>query len=733
MTNQEAVRGTLKRVHREKGSWFAGTLETADKQLVSIAGVASAGIPQIGCELELTGEASTHPVYGKQFKFRTLKSVLPSTREGTLRFLATFPGIGPGKAAKIWDAWGAEAAQIITDTPSRLSEIKGLGGLVEAVGADVLERADSIRVETLLCNMGFGERTREKIREEFGDGLSRVLEENPYKLVRVARVSFSQVDNAVMALGQFPVESPFRAAAAVLQSLKDESDNGHTWVEAGNVPELLGKMKLTYPIPSDAIERGIANATEHGMIRRIIGDGEAVIGYAVPFLAKAEENIAATLAAMLREPAPLGRFDAIPEAMREALTDAQKVAVLMAIEHRVAVLTGGPGTGKTYVTKSIIAAIRSAIEAREIVIVAPTGKAAKRANEVTGNEAMTMHRLAGMLGNTGSDDEQPRFVIVDESSMADVETLDMLLRALTRSDLRILFVGDVDQLPSVGPGRVLADLIASGAVPVTRLTEVMRQAAESRIIANAHLLNSGRAMNHEITPREDWFAVLGVNEGTDLESLADRIVRTAIRAEEKWGYSMMRGEILVLAGQRAHKVLGVKALNAKMRFVFNPPTGDGRELYGFRVGDRVLVTANDYSLGVVNGDVGIVSSLALRTDKDMEGNPEKPAVWVRLDGAGEVKIPDAKISTLQLAFAMTVHKAQGSEAPFVIVVAHTCMGWALQRPLLYTAITRAKERVCVVSTAKALGIATAKADAGRRFTRLAGLVRSAAAGMGVAK
>lgn len=397
------------------------------------------------------------------------------------------------------------------------------------------------------------------------------------------------------------------------------------------------------------------------------------------------------------------------------LNELQKKAVEMACKNRFFVLTGGPGTGKTTAVISIIRAFGDS----DIAILAPTGKAAKRASEVTGLNAMTIHRFIGTVRARIARGEHhgiPRVVIIDECSMVDASLFGALICLLDnyrKKDIRVIMIGDVDQLPSIGAGRVLADIIESGRVPVVRLVEIMRQADDSLIVSNARCINDGRGA--EVKNGSDFEIITG----DDHEFLIDRI-RDSLKEATGRGLDIYN-DIQVLVGQKRSE-LGAESLNAIIRNVYNPPHRKKAEMIGyggqslFRVGDKVLCTENDYELGVVNGDQGIVKHISQLSNGQY-------SITVTIDDR-DVVFTDDQIDSLMQAWAMTVHRSQGSEYPLVLVVMHSgLMAWSMQRALVYTAITRAKNQVKVFCREGDLALASRKANI-HRDTRLGALLRS---------
>lgn len=725
------LEGTLVGVRVQRGAWFVGVLRDDDNREHAITGTALSGVPTPGSKLSLLGRFEESS-YGPQFRFDSLMAVIPETREGAISYLATFDGIGPVSAERIVDALGETApAQILAD-PSCLARVPGLRmGQAESVAAQVASRRETAQVDVLLHQMGFGPGIRRRIAEHFGERLAHVLQHFPYDLVDVPRVSFTAVDNALMHLGHVQPHDPLRATAAIAHVLMEQSRNGHTWLTEATLATELGKLRVAKPFPPDAIALGLEKGAERGKLRRV---GEAA--WATPAIAEAEEFIAARLVELAAEQSEFGSLADVPEGILAALVEEQRAALDLTMRSKVMVLTGGPGTGKTYTLNAILRALGpQARDSGGIIVVAPTGKAAKRAQDVTGHPAMTVHRFC--LSSVTEEMGIPRVVVCEESSMADVELFAMLLRATMRDDLRLVVVGDVNQLPSVGPGRVLADILASGVVPTVRLTRIMRQAEGSRIITNAHRINRGERPDLSRSEAGDWFTIMGScgKDAHDDEKQAEQreLVQRIVGAVEYFrgrGLDPMR-QVQVLSGQRQGE-LGVARLNQVLRDRFNPasPSKPEVERYGerFRVGDKMMVTANDYGLGVVNGDTGVIAAV-VPADKERE---QKLGVLLSLDDGRTVLFEDDAIDTIKHAFAMTVHKSQGSEYEAVVVVMHSSLYWACQRCLLYTAVTRGRRHVVLVGNHAGLHAAIQNSSPERRNTRLRGLMQATAEARGMA-
>lgn len=708
-TSNAVVEGRLVRVRAEKDGWFAGEVATQRGNVDVSGGVGATPCP--GCHLRLTGSFHDHPVYGRQFKFTVIEASLPTDSAGVEEFLKTIPEIGKSRAAMISRELGGQAVTKILADPACLAKVPGIGkSLTVKIAAAIAEKKNTAVTEQQLCAMGLSTSQRKKARDLFGEQVDQTLSEDPYKFVSVPGVSFATVDRYVLAVKNWSRSDPRRLSAAIVQAAKHSCEWGHTWSPGGLLREGASRVAST-PLSPEDFSVGLERAVTDGFVVRI----ETVDGYALSEIAENETYVAERIAQMLASPRSLGGIDLVSEERRSRLTTEQAAAVETAVRERVAVLTGGPGRGKTFT----LAAILEAFGGADVAFCAPTGKAAKRASESVGIEATTIHRLIGRLARIGDEDEDvstenwPTVVVIDECSMVDVSLMARLLRSLepVNDSLRLVLVGDADQLPSIGPGRVLADLIDAG-VPTARLTLPMRQAAESRIVKNADNVNDGSPIDSSPTQNGDWFSVYD----EDAERLSDKVVKLFTERSRAAGFDP-ETDVVVLSPQRKTP-LGVETLNQKIRDFVNPPDGspeivdkNGKSL--FRAKDRVLVTQNDYELGVVNGDTGIVCEVI---PKNVEEKKEARVAVVVDDR--RVEFVGDQIKNLTHAWAMTVHKSQGSEYPLVIVVSHDCMKWGLQRCLLYTAITRGKKRVVLTGTERAVKEAIANDKPMVRFTAL---------------
>ena len=709
--NLETISGKLIKVRVERENWFAGVIYDGTRNVSISTSVPC--IPPIGSILTLKGEWEDS-LYGKQFKAKSADIQIPDTREGVLGFLQTVPNIGEVRARLIVDRLGADAIKKMVEDPTC---IKGIGGLgvkqAEVAVADLRERKNMIESEALLAEMGFGMKLRQRIAKDAGDNLRKMIDENPYRLLNIEGVTFYHIDAWVLKTNRMSTDDPMRVAAVVVEALKKQEEFGHTWADAQTIIGGAKKLNLARPVPYEALPAGIQKAIAEEMITPVPN------GFGLRPLVAAEDNCFYKLTGLLSANAELGSIDLIDPAQLAMLTSEQRSAVDNAIKNRVSGLTGGPGTGKTFTSKTILAAFPNT----SIAVVAPTGKAAKRAAEVTGYQASTIHRFIGRVKSALAADPPepiekviPQVILVDEASMVDVKLFSQLLTTVVmREDVRIIIVGDVDQLPSIGAGRILGDLIECGKIPFVRLTQVMRQAGESTIISNAYRINNGEMPL--TTTKEDW--LYGQATSGDREAEAEQIIGWVksfmTKRVQKMGFDPIK-DVQILTGQRRTS-LGTQNLNEIVREALNPPSVSKAEIRTkdnvvlFREGDKVMFTSNDYELGVVNGDQGIITRI-----KDSKKVSERE-VEVLLDSGEKVVATNGQIDDIVQAWVVTVHKSQGSEYPVVVTICHETMSWALQRALFYTAVTRGKKHVVVFGNDSALQKAV-KGATPLRMTRL---------------
>ncbi|MCL6581750.1 MAG: ATP-dependent RecD-like DNA helicase, partial [Firmicutes bacterium] len=664
-----------------------------------------------GERLRLEGAWVDHPEYGRQFKVSSYQVVLPQTPEAVERYLASgmVRGIGPATAKRLVAHFGADVLRVLEEDPGRLTEVEGVGPTRARLIAESFASQKGVRdVMLFLQSVGMSPSLAARVFHHYGEGVVAALRENPYRLAdEVFGVGFKTADQIALNMGVSPA-SPQRLQAGIRYLLGQLTQDGHVfgpreWVES-RVAEGLG-------VDRDLVARETDSLVTEGSLRlENLDEGQAV--YLAP-LYHAERAVAAKL----RFLAGVGGDDRShpagpgPEEVRAAAAEAgielspeQALAVEEAFRHGVLVVTGGPGTGKTTIIDCLIRLCR----ARRLVplLAAPTGRAAKRMTEATGYEARTIHRtLEVVYTPTGGlefqrNEDNPLeadMVIVDEMSMVDLLLMHHLLRAV-EPPTRLVLVGDVDQLPAVGPGTVLRDLIASDVLPVVRLGRIFRQAAESLIVLNAHRINRGQMplLNEK---DGDFFFI--EEEGPDrvLETVVELVSRRLPDRLRELGLSAdPLQDIQVLSPMRRTPV-GVDNLNVELQRALNPPGWGKVEVGGrtppFRTGDKVMQTRNNYLKEVFNGDIGVIRAVDQESGQVAVAFPGET-------GPRVVVYERDELEELVLAYATTVHKSQGSEYPVVVMPVVTQHYVMLQRHLLYTAVTRAKKIVVLVGTKKAL-------------------------------
>ncbi|MCC6417422.1 MAG: ATP-dependent RecD-like DNA helicase [Gemmataceae bacterium] len=674
--------------------------------------------PVVGEYVEATGAWQQDRDHGLQFKADDLRTTPPHTAAGIEKYLASglVKGIGKHYARKIVAVFGERTLQVIDESPAFLQEIKGIGPRrVQRIRESWREQRAVRSIMVFLQSNGVGTARAVRIYKTYGDRAVAMVRENPYRLAtEVWGFGFDTADQLARRLGIDPA-SPLRARAALRYKLQQLSyDRGHcAYPEAALIDETTVMTGIDRAVIAEAVEH---HRREEELVREPWGGGEEPWLYLKP-LFLAEMGVARAVRALGEGGHPLPGLDVeralgwVEQKMGLELAPTQRDAIRQAATRKVLVITGGPGTGKTTLVRGILEIF--AARRLRIALCAPTGRAAKRLSETTGREAKTIHRLLEFdpaFGGFRRDRENylaTDLLIVDEASMVDVVLMNQLLRAVPAWACVVL-VGDVDQLPSVGPGAVLKDVIASKAVPVVRLTEIFRQAGQSGIVRAAHCVNSGEEPASCEPGKGDFYVV---HADTPEEILRKLILMVRERIPARFGLDPVR-DVQVLAPTNRTE-LGTLNLNARLQEVLNPPDrlGDGpqvqRDGKTFRVGDKVLQTVNNYQKEVFNGDIGRIGAI----------DEQERELTVEYDGR-TVVYDFGELDELALAYSLSIHRSQGSEYPAVVIPLHTQHYLMLQRNLLYTAITRGKKLVVLVGTPKAIAMAVQRQDTAARYTGL---------------
>ena len=703
MVEQTEINGIISSVIylNDENGYAVVRMETDSGEMVTAVGC----LPYIAPGEMISAEGSwvTHAQHGRQFKIEQSNRLLPTSADGIYEYLAgsTVKGIGPATAALIVDRFKEKSLDILEMHPEKLAEIKGIS-LTKAkdLSASFKKQAGVRRLTEFLCAYGIKPLVALKLYRAYGSAALETVHENPY-IISASHIgaSFAEADNLALELG-IEGDSINRISAAVLFELQHNSGNGHCFIPRD---KLIAATSQLISVPADLVSDAIDSLSENG---GLVCDKVANLNVCyLTELYEAETYTAQRLKSMVglktKSSANIERLITKLESLYDiSYAPLQKQSIELALNNRILVITGGPGTGKTTILKGILS-LYDELEL-ETLLAAPTGRAAKRMSELTGREASTIHRLLG--AKMAEDGETVVFskhegdplncdaLVLDECSMVDITLMSSLLKALKPS-CRLVLVGDADQLPSVGPGNVFSDIIRSQTVPTVRLTEIFRQKGDSRIVRNAHMINRGEHPDFEANTG-DFFRLRRLNGGTAVETIVELCAR---RLPENM--KIPSASIQVLSPTRKGET-GTVNLNKRLQTALNPPSESKKEkLFGeavFRVGDRVIQTKNNYDTiwktkdgvsgaGVYNGDIGTIAQIDPITETLTVDFEDKLATY-----------SFEMLNELEHAWALTVHKSQGSEYRAVVLALSGDVQMLLTRGVLYTAVTRAKELLIMV-------------------------------------
>ena len=707
----ESLEGRLDRIlfQNEDTAWSVVRLEVPgiDNPVTAVGNLL--GVRE-GELLRLSGQWVTDPKYGRQFRVEAYLAIKPTTLLGIEKYLASglVEGIGPAMAKRLVKHFGQETIDVIESHHHRLTEVEGIGQVRAArIRAAWAEGREVKEVMIFLQSHGVSPAYASRIFKQYGKRALGLVRENPYRLaLEVVGIGFKKADQIARSLG-FEVESPYRAEAGTLHVLFESAEEGHVFIPRA---ELLSRARNVLNVRPVLVEHAI---------EKLAGDGRLKIDQGRVYLVglhQAEQQAADALRALMpsdvlpdRTPSFENELAEFERAEGIELAEEQRSAVQAAVTRRVVVITGGPGTGKTTIVNAIIQILEK--QRKRVLLAGPTGRAAKRLSETTGKEAKTIHRLlefdpkARAFARTQDAPLEADALIVDEVSMVDLLLFANLVDAVPRSASLIL-VGDVDQLPSVGPGRVLEDVIESGRASVIELRQIFRQADRSLIVENAHRINRGEMphLDFDRSKPQDFYVIERRTSDAVLDTIEEVVTQ---RIPQRFGLDPMN-DIQLLTPM--HKgLLGATNLNHRLQALLNPvkPQSLKRGPYEFSRGDKVMQTTNAYDLGVFNGDLGQVAWV----------DEEEKKLTALFDGRS-VTYGAAELEQLTLAYACSIHKSQGSEYPAVVIPVSTDHYVMLHRNLFYTAVTRGRQLVVLVGSRRALRLAIENTRQNQRWSGL---------------
>ncbi len=715
-TKEETISGLVERVtfhSPDTGFCVLRIKIRGHRNLITLVGSTPSAQP--GVYIHATGRWDNHREHGLQFRAELLTVTPPTTTEGIERYLGSgmIKGIGPVYARKLVGAFGDAVFEVIEQTPDKLKEVDGIGPVrAKTIAAGWADQKAIREIMLFLQSHGISTSRALRIYKTYGVKAISLMMDNPYCLAKDIRgIGFKTADEIALRLG-IDKDSVIRARAGISYTLMEAMNDGHCALPEDNLLTLAEKL---LEIPKQSLADALALELRDGnVVADTIAEKNCIF---LPHLWHAEKTISERLISLSSANLPWPAIDptrAIPWVEKRLgikLAESQKKAVALALKAKVLVITGGPGVGKTTIVNAILKILMA--KGARVALAAPTGRAAKRLSESTSLPAKTIHRLLEFDPISGGFKRSMEFpvecdlLVVDETSMVDVPLMASLMQAMAAS-AALIIVGDVDQLPSVGPGQVLTDVIESKKIPVTRLTEIFRQAARSRIITNAHRVNQGimPVLSRPQTGDSDFYFV-ETDEPADAVSKIVELVKT--RIGRRFGLNPVR-DIQVLCPMQRGGV-GARSLNIELQKVLNPGFEDqlAVERFGFtyRIGDKVMQTENDYDKEIFNGDIGFIDAI----------DPDAREVVIKFDERA-VKYDFGELDEIVLCYATTIHKSQGSEYPAVVIPIMTQHYVMLERNLLYTGITRGERLVVLVGQKKALGMAVQGRRTRFRWTKL---------------
>lgn len=721
--------GTVKAIiYRSEDTGFT-VLELTDETGEDMTAIGEMPLAGVGERVELTGQWTEHKTYGHQFRAETCKTLAPATLTALKNYLASglIKGVGESTAQAIVQTFGMETLDVLEKEPARLAEVPGIGQIrAQTIGASYGAQLGLRDIMLGLQKYGVTIGQAMKLYKIYGELCLAKIEENPYRLIDdVEGIGFKTAD-AIARNGGVEPDAPYRLRAGLKYTLQWARQEGHTYLPREKLVEVAAGLLQAEIAP---VERTLTELLLEGQLIQEQLPGED--GIFLPGMFRTEQDCALRLLRLQGQSAldnpffrPKAQIARLEQQLDITLAPAQRQAVELALKAGALVITGGPGTGKTTILRFVITLLEEM--GTEYALCAPTGRAAKRMGEATGRDASTIHRLLeysygeGGFGRNAENTLLADVVIVDEMSMVDVPLMAALLRALAPGT-RLIMVGDSDQLPSVGPGNVLRDMVDSGQIPVVRLTEIFRQSGRSAIVTNAHRINEGQM------PILEGLEDFGFEPMEEQEAVIRRLIALNSGKAAKLGAQEPLQDIQVLAPMKKGP-LGVYQLNKRLQEALNPPAHKKKERkYGdvvFREGDKVMQIKNDYRLawtrslphqppemgeGVYNGDLGTIMSIDLY----------EQTLEVLFDDGRSAVYSFSMLEELELAYCISIHKSQGSEFPIVLLPLLGGPPMLLNRNLLYTAVTRARHMVCILGRQSCIQQMVRNNQVKRRYSGLA--------------